>query len=99
MSLIILSMSCRYLARTVLIPFEHDAPSVELGVLTQVIENAPACFPHLLTIGHKIEMLEVEKLKELQERVTTTVAGNIDSRLATQYAISIFCALEVSLFL
>lgn len=90
-------MSCRYLARTLLIPFEHDAPSAELGVLTQVIENAPACFPHLLAIGHKIEMLEVEKLKELQERVTTTVAGNIDSRLATICYKHILCTRGIAI--
>ena len=64
-------------------------------MLSEVLQDAPAAFPLLLSVGRKLEQLEVSQLKELQERVAMIVVDKVDSRLATQYAISVLCAQEV----
>ena len=48
------SFIIRLLARVLLVPFPFQAPSVELGSLTKLLEDAPAAFPTLLQIGHKV---------------------------------------------
>ena len=78
-----------------LVPFIHEAPPVELGVLAQVLQDAPAAFPLLLSVGRKVEQLTTVELRPLQERVTGVVDGKLDSRLCTHYCVSIICAQEV----
>ena len=86
---------CRYLGRAVLNPFVHEPARVELGVLSHIIENAPVAFPFLLAVGRKLELMSPECLGELQERVANMVEERIDSRLCTQYCVTLFCAEEV----
>lgn len=68
---------------------------MELGVLSHIIEDAPAAFPLLLAVGRKLELMSTVNLGELQERVANVVEAKIDSRLCTQYCITLFCAEEV----
>ena len=90
-----LSLCLRYLARAILVPFVHEAPSVELGALAQIIEEAPATFPILLSVGKKLESMEMSTLQEMQGKVGSVIEDKIDSRLLSQYCISLFCAEQV----
>ena len=85
----------RYLSRALLVPFVFEAPEVEIGVLTEVLEQAPSAFPALLSVGRKIELLKTEELHQMQERVASAIVDKVDSQLCTQYWISITCAQEV----
>lgn len=89
-------MCSRYLARAILVPFVHEAPSVELGTLAHILEEAPATFPVLLSVGKKVELMEMSLLQDMQEKIGTVMEDKIDSRLLSQYCISLFCAQEVS---
>lgn len=85
----------RYIARSVLVPFVYDTPDIQLGVLHQILGDAPAAFPALLAIGKKMENLQESQLKAVRCRITDLIGLNIDSRLATQYAVSILTVAEV----
>ena len=76
-------------------PFVFEPPQVELHVLSRVIEDAPAAFPSLLAVGKKLEDMSADCLRELQRKVAEIVEEKIDSRLCTQYCITLFCAEQV----
>ena len=48
------SFIVRFLARVLLTSFPFQASSVELGSLNNLLQDAPAAFPTLLQIGHKV---------------------------------------------
>ena len=75
-------------------PFVHEAPSVELGTLAQIIKEAPATFPVLLSVGKKLEMSTPQTM---QEKVASVIEEKMDSRLLFQYCISLFCTKEVGM--
>ena len=90
----------RFLARVLLIPFPFQAPSVELGSLNNLLEDAPAAFPTLLQIGHKVIHVNgdhdnIYSIRGAIESMLRHGASLIDSRLMTQYAISIAMAQKV----
>ena len=87
----------RFLARVLLIPFPFQAPSVELGSLNNLLEDAPAAFPTLLQIGHKLINGTIYSIRGAIESMLRHGASLIDSRLMTQYAISIAMAQKVLL--
>ena len=80
-------------------PFVHEAPSVELGTLAQIIKEAPATFPVLLSVGKKLELLEMSTPQTMQEKVASVIEEKMDSRLLFQYCISLFCTKEVGMLL
>ena len=83
-----------------LIPFPFQAPSVELGSLNNLLEDAPAAFPILLQIGHKVINGDHDNIYSIQGAIESMLrhgASLIDFRLMTQYAISIAVAQKVLL--
>lgn len=40
---------------------------MELGALAQILEEAPATFPVLLSVGKKVESMEMSMLQDMQE--------------------------------
>ena len=70
---------------------------MELGALAQILEEAPATFPVLLSVGKKVESMEMSMLQDMQGKVGSVIEDKIDSRLLSQYCISLFCAKEVSI--
>ena len=90
----------RFLARVLLIPFPFQAPSVELGSLNNLLEDTPASFPTLLQIGHKVINVDHDNIYSIRGAIESMLrhgASLIDSRLMTQYAISIAMAQKVLL--
>lgn len=69
---------------------------MELGALARILEEAPAAFPMLLSVGKKLEAMEISSLQAIQEKIGAVIEDKIDSRLLSQYSISLFCAQEVS---
>ena len=83
-----------------LVPFPFQAPSAELGSLTKPLEDAPAAFPTLLQIGHKVIKCDNDRIYSIQGAVENMLrhgATLLDSRLMTWYAISIAMAQKVLL--
>ena len=94
------SFVIRFLARVLLVPFPFQAPSVELGSLTKLLEDAPAAFPTLLQIGHTVIKGDHDRIYSIRgvvENMSRHGASLLDSRLMTQYAISIAMAQKVLL--
>ncbi len=85
--------------RTVVIPFKFQASEVELRILDRLLARAPAAFPQLLSVVKWLEGVENDKVRSMRERVQESVGQQLDSRLATQYALSILCAQKVKLYL
>ena len=72
---------------------------MELGTLALVLEEAPATFPVLLSVGKKVEFMEMSMLQDMQRKVGDMIEEKIDSRLLTQYCISLFCSQEASTYI
>ena len=92
------SFVIRFLARVLLVPFPFQAPSVELGTLTKLLEDALAAFPTLLQVGHKVIKGDHDRIYSIRgavENMSRHGASLLDSRLMTQYAISIAMAQKV----
>ena len=84
----------RYIVRTILVPFLFEPPAVEVGRLEKILSLAPAAFPDLLKIGKKVvsECSALNsKLYSVRDKVESFFPNGLDSRLATQYALSILC--------
>ena len=83
----------RYIARTILVPFLFVPPTVKVGRLERILAYAPGAFPDLLKIGKKLvnECSLNSKLYLVREKVESYFPNGLDSRLATQYALSILC--------
>ncbi len=79
-------------------PFPYEPPQVELGVLKTILEDAPAAFPALLSVGSTFESLQDADITDLRKEIIEGVGGTLDSRLATQYCISLMCAMKVILY-
>ncbi len=73
-----------------------EAPKVELGVLKAILADAPAAFPDLLSVGSALESLQDSDIAPIRQDVVLAVGEGVDSRLATQYSISMMCALQVN---
>ena len=88
---------CRYLARTVLVPFAYKAPPVTADSLEDILTNAPAAIPDAIQqIGQDVVAVDSSTLNNMAEQIKDVVGdANIDSRLAMQYAFSVLCAQEV----
>lgn len=85
----------RYLVRAILIPFKFQAPRVELRVLAEALKRAPSAFPELLSVGKWLDGISDDEVAELRQKVLEKVDGTLDSRLATQYSLSIMIAQKV----
>ena len=73
---------------------------MELGSLTKLLEDAPAAFPTLLQIGHKVIKGDHDRIYSIQgavENMSRHGATLLDSQLMTRYAISIAMAQKVLL--
>ena len=66
-----------------------DASELRIGELENVLTGAPAAFPHMLSIGNEV-MQRCSELYQIRDR-TGCHLPNIDSRLATQYSLSVLC--------
>lgn len=89
----------RFIARVLLVPFPFQAPEVELGALHNVLEAAPAAFPVLLRLGHQLINNDREQIYSVRRQIEDVIrkkSGQADSRLMTQYAISIAMAQKAS---
>lgn len=78
----------RFFARSVLIPFVHEAPPVALDVLEELLHLAPAAIPEALQIGHYLDVMESEvvyalvtRIHSLEEELTRS-----NGRLIMRYA-------------
>ena len=87
---------CRYLARATIIPFKFKPPDVEIRILDDLLQIAPAAFPKLLKVGKCLDDISDDEVRSMREQVLDKVDGVIDARLATQYVLTIMCAQKVS---
>ncbi len=85
----------RYLVRSVIVPFKFQASQVELRTFDQLIQRASSAFPKLLSIGNWLEGIDNDTVHGFSERIREVVDGHMDSRLATQYALTIMCVQKV----
>ena len=85
----------RYMARVVLVPFLFNASAVEVGQLDEVLSGAPAAFPCLLKVGSNLVKKCSSDLYDIREIICACVP-DIDSRLATQYSLSMLSCQLVS---
>ncbi len=79
----------RYIARVILVPFMFDASELQIGQLESILTGAPAAFPYLLSIGNQV-VQRCTELYQIREKIISCIP-NIDSRLATQYSLSVLC--------
>ena len=49
---------------------------MELGALAQILEEAPATFPVLLSVGKKVESMEMSMLQDMQGKVGSVIEDN-----------------------
>ena len=87
----------RYLVWAVLIPFKFQASQVELRVLPHLLQDAPAAFPKLLAVGKWLEGVDEDTVCSMRDSVLRSAGGKLESRLATQYALTILCAQKVKI--
>ena len=87
----------RSLVRAVLIPFKFQASQVELRVLHHLLQDAPAAFPKLLAVGKWLEGVDEDTVCNMRDSVLRSAGGKLESRLATQYALTILCAQKVKI--
>ncbi len=73
----------------ILVPFIFDASEVQMGELDNVLRNAPAAFPNLLSIGNQLSR-RTDELQSIRDEITRCLP-DIDSRLSTQYSLSVLC--------
>ena len=78
-------------------PFQFKSPEVELRILDQMITDAPAAFPKLLGLGKWLDNITDGDVRAMRQRVMDEVDGVLESRLATQYSLTIMCAQKVRL--
>ena len=83
--------------RVVLIPFKFQASQVELRVLHHLLQDAPAAFPKLLAVGKWLEGVDEDTVCNMRDSVLRSAGGKLESRLATQYALTILCAQKVKI--
>lgn len=79
-------------------PFKFQAPVVELRILEEMIKKAPAAFPKILSLGKWLDKITDTDVAVMRQQVLDKVGGMLDSRLATQYALTIMCAEKVSTY-
>ena len=70
-----------------------QASQVELQTSNKLLHRAPAVFPELLFIGKCFEDISNDSVQKMSKQVIESVGAEskIDSRLATQYALTILC--------
>ena len=85
----------RYLARVVLIPFIYEAPSVKVGALDSMLAEAYMAIPEAISIGKWLTLLSQSDIYEMVQLVQEVMGGQLEGRLAIQYAMSILCAQQV----
>ena len=86
----------RYLARVVLVPFIYDAPSVKVGALDSMLAEAYMAIPEAISIGKWLTLLTQADIYEMVEKLQEVMGGQLEGRLAIQYAMSILCAQQVA---
>lgn len=84
--------------RAVLIPFKFQPSQVELRVLHHLLQDAPAAFPKLLAVGKWLERVDEDTVFNMRDSVLRSTGGKLESRLATQYALTILCAQKVRIY-
>lgn len=86
----------RYLSRAVLVPFVYDPPDVIPDVLHDLLNNAHAAIPSALKVGQRLAKIDKTTIESLSSKIDEMLNEyKKDSRLTTQYAVSILCAQEV----
>ena len=55
----------RFLARSVLIPFVHEAPPLSLNTLESLLDSAPAAIPEALQVGRFLGEVPAEDVYDL----------------------------------
>ena len=63
-----------------------------------MLKQAPSAFPKLLSLGKWLDNIKEEDVYAMRQRVQDRVEGALDSRLATQYAMTIVCAQKVIMY-
>ena len=66
-------------------------------MLPHLLQNAPAAFPKLLAVGKWLEGVDEDTVCNMRDSVLRSAGGKLESRLATQYALTILCALKVKI--
>ena len=79
-----------------------QAPAAKLGTLSKTLEEAPAAFPTLLQIGQQVMNGGHDHIYSIRTKIEAMVgsdAGQLDSHLMTQFAISVAMAQKVSMYM
>lgn len=71
------------------------AAPVELDYLKNFLKDCVAAFPRMLKIGSSLEEMDPGDLYKIRDDISHAVGQQLDSRLATHYALAIASAQEV----
>ena len=90
----------RFLARAVLVPFAYQPPPVTIDTLDKIVRNAASVLPQAIQIGHSlVDSCDIDCVYQAVSRIEMILgSSSIDGWLAMQYALSLVCAEEVSVF-
>ena len=67
-------------------------------MLHHLVQDAPAAFPKLLAVGKWLEGVDEDTVFNMQDSVLRSTGRKLESRLATQYALTILCAQKVRIY-
>jgi len=68
---------------------------VELRILDEILMLVPSAFPKLLSMGKWLDSIQEETVYTMRKLVEEEVDRILDSRLSTQYALTLMCAQKV----
>lgn len=71
---------------------------MKLDSLASLLSEAHWALPQAISIGKWLKELPQQSVDDMVKRVHTAVEGEVDGRLATQYALYILCAQKVMIF-
>ena len=82
-----------------LLPCCGSASSVELDVLSDLLDTVRAAFPQALRVGHYITVMSPDKLYSIRSKLERKVGmGDLsqqDSRMMTHYSLFVACVKKV----
>ena len=69
---------------------------MQLDYLESLLSDAHKALPEAIAIGKWLTELPQQNVDAMVKQVHSVISGELDGRLATQYALYILCAQEVT---
>ena len=82
----------RYLARAILVPFVYEAPPIRVDSLDEILSESHRALPDVVSIGNWLKNLSESEVYDMVGKIQEELGGNMDGRLALQYAVYTLCA-------